>query len=201
MAESHPSTPPQSHDGSSSRMSPTGFGALLTFLVLNLVILGYAVHTTDPAAHDGAVATQAPSPASNQGDAIVVPKQAITQVDLPTNERVDRAWLEHCAACHGIDGSWGRPSGGAVVPASARLQEQPAALRVDRRQSVRRVDRHRGHDRARRRSLGDAGIPRRAVGVRKSPGLRARCSICAAKRSRRPRRSWISVRVLRSRRS
>lgn len=106
-------------------MSPTDFGALLTFLVLNLVILGYAVHTTDPAAHDGALATQAPSPGSSQGDAIVVPKQAVTQVDLPTNERVDRTWLEHCAACHGIDGRGDGPAAEQLFPRPRDFKNSP----------------------------------------------------------------------------
>jgi DMSO reductase family type II enzyme heme b subunit len=108
------------------------FGAVAGVVALNLVILGYAIHRASPSHGEptSAIAavsgTRTPSttPATlptNVTSTVAIPAAApavVNPVFLPDAASVKGAYVQHCAACHGLDG---RGEG----PAAAQLSPRP----------------------------------------------------------------------------
>src|SRR5262245_47028553 len=93
-----------------ARSSGMDVGAVVLLVVMNVAIVAYAIHVTRP--HEDA-------PAAVTADEPVIARVAaetVTQVDLPAPEHVQATYLQHCAACHGLDGRGSGPAAEQLYP-------------------------------------------------------------------------------------
>ncbi len=134
-------------NGSSGRALGSGVLALglLGFIAIHLGILAYAVHTAKPAAEQepGRDAPQAaggeqsgaapsavlPAPHADSGTAgaqAESPKGVIaTPILLPDDAAIRGAYVQHCAACHGLDGRGDGPAAPQLYPRPRDFVDSP----------------------------------------------------------------------------
>lgn len=122
-----------------------GIGILILAVVgLNLAILGYAVQTAthhpedDAAAHsvEPAPSKEAPSAAPAQSEAPVLvaqvdspppaaQPQVVNTIHLPDRSVIQGLYVQHCAACHGLDGRGDGPAADQLYPRPRDFVESP----------------------------------------------------------------------------
>ena len=122
--------------GPRGRSAPPGITlmALAGFLLINVVILGYAVYVARPATtHEaapapeiaavGAEAAAAPQePPSAASDRMVT---VATPIILPDEAVVKGKYIQHCSACHGAGGRGDGPAAAQLFPPPRNLVDSP----------------------------------------------------------------------------
>lgn len=97
-------------------------GATLVVFALNLLILGYAVWTTESARHEapaGAVLPEGTGAADERRPVVRNP------IQWPEESRVRTMFVRHCAGCHGPEGQGDGPGAALLLPRPRNFVESP----------------------------------------------------------------------------
>jgi len=101
---------------------------MVTVVIINLVILGYALFTASPREH-----ADAGTMGNGIAEAIIENAAAeslsepviVTDIALPGQEEIDRLFIQHCAACHGLDGRGRGPAAEQLYPKPRDFVDSP----------------------------------------------------------------------------
>ena len=103
-------------------------GSMTAVVAINLIILGYALFSASPREHADAspVGEQRPGTITPTAAAESVPDPIIvTDIALPGQEEVDHLFIQHCAACHGLDGRGRGPAAEQLYPKPRDFVDSP----------------------------------------------------------------------------
>ena len=105
---------------------------ITVIFILNVTILGYAVHVALPGEHDVPTVAQlviAPglegqSDVGGVGGQLALPR-TVANVALPSRPETERLFIQHCAACHGLNGRGRGPAAEQLYPKPRDFVESP----------------------------------------------------------------------------
>ncbi len=110
-------TAQQHPDGTQDSMPKAATaGLLIVIFLLNGAILAYAIHVAMPVdQHQGTPAAVAQQQ----------PLRAVANVVLPSRPKIKAHFIQHCAACHGLDGRGRGPAAEQLYPKPRDFVESP----------------------------------------------------------------------------
>ncbi len=105
---------------------------ITVIFILNVTILGYAVHVALPGEHAvptvaelvSATGLEGQSGVGGVGGQLASPR-TFANVALPSRPETERLFIQHCAACHGLDGRGRGPAAEQLYPKPRDFVESP----------------------------------------------------------------------------